>query len=198
MKKKLSAGVIVIICVAAIVLWFISAYNKLVRTEETIDQAWSQVENVYQRRMDLIPNLINTVKGAADFERSTLENVINARSKASSVNIDPSNLTGEKLAAFEKAQGEISSALNKLMVVVERYPELKANQNFMELQAQLEGTENRITVERKKFNESVRSYNISVRKFPINIVAGIFGFEKKAYFKAEENAEKAVKVEFEF
>lgn len=194
LKTGLSIGGIVLI----LILWIASAYNKLVKVEEGVSQAWAQVENVYQRRMDLIPNLVKTVKGAADFERSTLEGVIEARSKASSIQVDPNKLSEESLAQFEKAQSELSSSLNRLMVVVERYPELKATQNFQELQAQLEGTENRITVERKKFNEYVQKYNTKVRRFPNNIIASLFGFEKKAYFKGVEGSEKAPEVDFEF
>lgn len=200
--KNLSSGLKALLIIGGIVvvlvLWTVSVYNKLVKEEETVTQAWAQVENVYQRRMDLIPNLVKTVKGAADFEKSTLEGVIEARSKASSVQVDPSKLTEESLASFEKAQNELSSSLNRLMVVVERYPELKATQNFRDLQAQLEGTENRITVERKKFNECVQQYNTKVRRFPANLIASAFGFEKKAYFKGAEGSEKAPEVEFEF
>lgn len=198
LSSGLKTGLVIGGIVIVLIIWIASAYNKLVKEEETVSQAWAQVENVYQRRMDLIPNLVKTVKGAADFERSTLEGVIEARSKASSVQVDPSKLTEESLANFEKAQGELSSSLNRLMVVVERYPELKATQNFQELQSQLEGTENRITVERKKFNECVQQYNTKVRRFPSNIIASLFGFEKKAYFKGAEGSEKAPEVDFEF
>ena len=179
------------------VLWLISAYNKLVKEEEKTTQAWAQVENAYQRRADLIPNLVKTVKGAADFEKGTLESVIQARAEAS-VKIDPTNLNEASIEAFEKAQNNLSSSLGRLMMVVERYPELKATENFKELQAQLEGTENRISVERKKFIECVQAYNLKVRRFPSNLIAGIFGFEKKGYFKATEGAEKAPEVDFEF
>ena len=163
-----------------------------------MSQSWGQVENVYQRRADLIPNLVNTVKGAADFERNTLQAVIEARANATSMKIDPTQLTEENLAAFQKAQDNLSSSLSRLMVVVERYPELKANQNFLELQAQLEGTENRITVERMKFNESVQNYNSLIRRFPANMVAGLMNFDKKAYFQAAEGAEVAPDVDFDF
>ncbi len=189
---------IIIGAIVALIAIVSGIYNKLVKLDETVQQAWAQVENVYQRRADLIPNLVKTVKGAADFEKGTLESVINARSKASSVQVDPSNLTEENIAKFQQVQDELSSALNRLMVVVERYPELKANQNFLELQSQLEGTENRITVERKKFNEVVQSYNTAVRRFPNNIFAGMFGFDKKGYFKAKEGAENAPEVDFNF
>ena len=180
------------------VLWLISAYNKLVKEEERTTQAWAQVENAYQRRADLIPNLVKTVKGAADFEKGTLESVIQARAEATSVKIDPTNLNEASIEAFEKAQNGLSASLGRLLMVMENYPELKATENFKELQAQLEGTENRISVERKKFNECVQAYNLKVRRFPSNLIAGIFGFEKKGYFKATEGAEKAPDVDFEF
>ena len=180
------------------VLWLISAYNKLVKEEERTTQAWAQVENAYQRRADLIPNLVKTVKGAADFEKGTLESVIKARAEATSVKIDPTNLNEAIIEAFEKAQNGLSASLGRLLMVMENYPELKATENFKELQAQLEGTENRISVERKKFNECVQAYNLKVRRFPSNLIAGIFGFEKKGYFKATEGAEKAPEVDFEF
>ena len=194
--KKGRIWIIIIAIIAILVLWFVKLNNRMVAAEEKAVQAWSQVENVYQRRSDLIPNLVATVKGAADFERGTLEAVIEARAKATSVTVDPSNLTEESMAAFHSAQDNLSQSLGRLMVVIERYPELKANQNFLELQAQLEGTENRITVERRSFNETVQSYNTLIRKFPNSIIAGIAGFEKKAYFKAAEGADKAPVVEF--
>lgn len=172
------------------------SYNKMVPMDEAVSSAWSQVENVYQRRADLIPNLVNTVKGYADFEKSTLTQVIEARAKATSVNIKAENLNDQTLAQFQQAQDGLSSALSRLMVVVEKYPDLKANQNFLELQAQLEGTENRIATERMKFNETTQTYNTYIRKFPTNIFAGWFGFEKKPYFKAVEGAEKAPEVKF--
>jgi len=171
-------------------------YNKMVDLEEQVSSQWSQVENVYQRRADLIPNLVNTVKGYAAHEQETLEGVIEARSKATSVNIDPNQLTPEAIEQFNQAQEGLSSALSRLMVVVERYPDLKANQNFMDLQAQLEGTENRIAVERRKFNEATRAYNSYIRKFPQLIYVGMFGFDKKNYFEATQGAEKAPAVEF--
>ena len=194
--KKGRIWIIIIAIIAILVLWFVKLNNRMVAAEEKAVQAWSQVENVYQRRSDLIPNLVATVKGAADFERGTLEAVIEARAKATSVTVDPSNLTEESMAAFQSAQDNLSQSLGRLMVVIERYPELKANQNFLELQAQLEGTENRITVERRSFNETVQSYNTLIRKFPNSIIAGIAGFEKKAYFKAAEGTDKAPVVEF--
>ncbi len=171
-------------------------YNKMVELDEQTTSQWSQVENVYQRRADLIPNLVNTVKGYAEHEQETLEGVIEARSKATSVNIDPSKLTPETIKQFNDAQQGLSSALSRLMVVVERYPDLKANQNFLDLQAQLEGTENRIAVERRKFNEATQTYNAYIRKFPRVIYAGWFGFEKKAYFEAQQGADKAPEVQF--
>ena len=168
----------------------------MVVMQENVDGKWAQVENVYQRRADLIPNLVNTVKGYASHEKETLEGVIEARAKATSVNIDASNLTPQTFQAFQQAQDGLSSALSKLMVVVERYPELKANQNFLELQAQLEGTENRIAVERKRFNEATQGYNTYIKVFPKNMIANMFGFEKKPYFKAQEGAEKVPEVQF--
>lgn len=171
-------------------------YNTMIEKQEAVTAQWSQVENVYQRRADLIPNLVSTVKGYADFEKETLTGVIEARAKATSVNIDPSNLDASSIQRFQAAQDGLSSALSKLMVVVERYPDLKANQNFLELQAQLEGTENRIAVERKKFNESVQGYNTYIRKFPNNMIAGMFNFEKTAYFEADEGANTVPEVQF--
>jgi len=177
-------------------MWGKGVYNGMVTHEETVKTAWSQVENQYQRRQDLIPNLVNTVKGYAAHERETLEGVINARAKATQVTVDPDNLNEQSIQQFQAAQGELSSALSRLMVVVERYPELKANQNFLELQAQLEGTENRIAVERMRFNETAQTYNTYIRQFPNNIFAGMFGFQQKAYFKADPGAERAPVVEF--
>ncbi len=171
-------------------------YNKMVSLSESVDAQWAQVENVYQRRADLIPNLVNTVKGYATHEKSTLEAVIEARSKATSVNISADNLNEASIASFQSAQEGLSGALSKLMVVMESYPDLKANQNFMDLQAQLEGTENRIAVERNKFNEAVRVYNTKIKSFPTLIYSGWFGFEKKPFFKAEASASEAPKVEF--
>ncbi len=168
----------------------------MVTMDEGVNASWAQVENVYQRRADLIPNLVNTVKGYASHEKETLEAVIEARSKATSVNINPENINPQMLQQFNAAQSGLSSALSRLMVVVERYPDLKANQGFLDLQAQLEGTENRIAVERRKFNESARGFNTFIRTFPKNIYANIFGFEKKAYFEAEKGAEEAPEVNF--
>ena len=168
----------------------------MVQKDEAVKGQWGNVENVYQRRSDLIPNLVSTVKGYADFESKTLTDVIEARSKATQVKISPENLNQESLKQFQSAQGELSSTLSRLMMVVEQYPNLKANQNFLDLQAQLEGTENRIAVERKRFNDLSQEYNSFIRQFPKNIWANLFGFEKKVYFEAEEGAEKAPKVDF--
>lgn len=171
-------------------------YNSLVEKRENADQQWAQVENVYQRRADLIPNLVNTVKGYASHENETLQAVVEARAKATSVNIDPKKLDEASLKKFQDAQGELSAALGKLLAVTEAYPDLKANQNFMALQAQLEGTENRIATERKRYTEAVRDYNVSIKKFPTTIYAGWFGFEEMPQFKAEAGAEKAPEVKF--
>ena len=171
-------------------------YNGMVRLDEQVQSQWAQVQNVYQRRADLIPNLVNSVKGAANFEKETLTQVIEARAKATSITVDPDKLTPENIQKFQQAQGQLSTALGRLMMVTENYPQLKANQNFLELQAQLEGTENRITVERQKFNEVTMAYNSKIRTFPNNLTAGLFGFEKKGYFEAEAGAQKAPKVEF--
>lgn len=172
------------------------SYNTAVGKDEGVKAAWSQVENQYQRRADLIPNLVNTVKGYANFEQSTLTAVIEARSSASQIKVDPNQLTPENIQRFEQAQQGLSGALNRLMVLTENYPDLKANQNFMDLQKQLEGTENRITQERKKFNESVNDYNAYIRKFPTNLVVGMFGFSPKGYFQAAPGSEKAPEVKF--
>ncbi len=187
-----------VVAVLAIILYSITigAYNSMVEKDEAVSGAWSQVENVYQRRADLIPNLVETVKGYAAHEKEVLTGVVEARSKATSVNIDPSKLDSESIKKFQTAQEGLSSALSRLMVVVERYPDLKANQNFLQLQSQLEGTENRITVERQKFNNTAKDYNTFIRKFPKNIIAGMFGFEKRSYFEADSGAEKAPQVKF--
>ena len=196
MKK----GTITLIVVAAVLLggflWVKSVYNKLVVSDEYVQSMWAQVENVYQRRADLIPNLVSTVKGYAAHESETLESVVAARSTATQVTVDPSDLTPEALARYNAAQGELSSALGKLLMIQESYPDLKANQNFLELQAQLEGTENRIATERMKFNDAVKSFNTGIRRFPDNIIASMFGFEKKGYFEAQEGAQTAPAVEF--
>lgn len=193
MKKSL---VITLVAIAAVVLWLVGAYNGMVTAEEGVDTAWSQVENVYQRRADLIPNLVATVKGYAQHESETLEGVVNARAKATQITVDPENLTPEALEEFNKAQGELGSALGRLLAVTEAYPDLKANENFKELQAQLEGTENRIATERMKFNETAKEYNTMIRKFPKSILASVFGFEKKPYFEAQAGAEKAPEIQF--
>ncbi|HLV45858.1 MAG TPA: LemA family protein [Flavobacterium sp.] len=174
------------------------SYNTLVDLDENVNQSWANVETAYQRRADLIPNLVETVKGAADFERSTLEAVINARAKATSIEIDPSNITPEQFAQFQEAQNEVSSALSRLLVTVERYPELKTNQNFLKLQDDLVSTENQILTARTRFNEAVQGYNGKVRRFPSNITASLFGFDQKPYFEAQEGAENAPDVEFDF
>jgi len=193
-------GIIVVIVIVVLVFWGfswgISTGNKMVTKDEGVASAWSQVENVYQRRSDLIPNLVSTVKGYADFEKSTLTAVIEARAKATQVTVDPTKLTPEAMQQFQQAQGGLSSALGRLMVVVEKYPELKANEGFLNLQAQLEGTENRITVERQKFNEIAKEYNTYIRQFPESMIASMRNFEKKAYFEAEKGADKAPKVQF--
>lgn len=196
MKKGLTVLLIVAAVVLGIFLWVKGAYNKMVTADEGVQAAWAQVENVYQRRADLIPNLVATVKGYAQHESETLENVVAARAKATQTLVDPSDLSEEAIARFNEAQGELSSALGRLLMIQENYPDLKANQQFLELQAQLEGTENRISTERMKFNETAKAYNTLIRKFPDNILASVFGFEKKAYFEAQAGAETAPKVEF--
>lgn len=189
---------IVMVAVAMLALSSLTScnYNSLVEKRENADQQWAQVENVYQRRADLIPNLVNTVKGYASHESETLQAVVEARAKATSINIDPKNLDEASLKKFQDAQGELSAALGKLLAVTEAYPDLKANQNFMALQAQLEGTENRIATERKRYTEAVRDYNVAIKKFPTTIYAGWFGFEEMPQFKAEAGAEKAPEVKF--
>ncbi len=191
MGKWIGIGVLVIL-----VLWIFSSYNGLVNKQEAVNSQWATVESQYQRRMDLIPNLVNTVKGYAQFEQETLTGVIEARANATSVKIDPSNMTPENLEKFQQAQEGVTSALSRLLVVVERYPDLKANQNFLDLQSQLEGTENRIAVERKRFNDVVINYNSAVRTFPGVIVAKVTGFEPRGYFEAAEGAERAPTVDF--
>ena len=198
MKSK--GSIITIAVIALFVVWLISMAisfnNNAVTKDEGVQTAWSQVENQYQRRADLIPNLVNTVKGYASHEKETLEGVINARAKATQTTIDPTNMTPESMQQFMDAQGELSQALSKLMVTVERYPDLKANENFLALQNQLEGTENRIATERMRFNETARDYNTYIRTFPNMIFAGIFGFQQKPYFEAEAGANQAPNVEF--
>lgn len=194
-KKHLGwiiAGAVVLI----LLFWSVSGYNGLVSMDEQVAGKWANVETQYQRRADLIPNLVNTVKGYATHEKTTLENVVKARSEATQVKVNPEDLTPERLAEFQKAQGNVSAALGRLLMVAENYPQLKANQNFLELQSQLEGTENRITVARKDFNDAAKAYNVAIRRFPKNILAAIFGFDKKSYFEAESGAEKAPEVQF--
>lgn len=194
--KKNKGLIITIVVIALVALWGIPSYNGLVGMDENVSNQWANVETQYQRRSDLIPNLVNTVKGYAKHESQTLEAVMAARSQATQVKIDPSNCTPQQLAAYQKAQGDVTTALGKLLAITENYPDLKANQNFLELQSQLEGTENRINVARKDFNDSAKKYNTSLRRFPRNIIASMFGFEKRNYFEAEAGAEKAPKVEF--
>lgn len=194
MKKKglwITIGV-----VAVVVIWCVSAYNGLVSKETTVDEAWANVETVYQRRSDLIPNLVNTVKGYAAHEAQTLQAVTSARANATSITIDPSTATPEEMEKWMAAQDEVGKALGRLIAISESYPELKANENFRDLQVQLEGTENRISTERRKYNEVVKEYNVSVRRFPTNLVASIFGFDRKAMFEAQEGAEVAPVVQF--
>ncbi len=193
MKKT---WIIVIAVIAVIAIYFTSTYNSMVAQEEAVSTAWSNVENQYQRRSDLIPNLVNTVKGYATHEKETFDAVVSARAKATQTTVSIDDLTPEKMQAYQRAQGEVGSALSRLLAVTENYPELKANENFKELQVQLEGTENRISVERRNFNKTTREYNTAIRKFPRNIVAGMFGFEKHPYFEAEEGSEKAPEVKF--
>lgn len=194
--KKNKGLIITIVVIVLVALWGISSYNGLVGMDEKVSNKWANVETQYQRRSDLIPNLVNTVKGYAKHESQTLEAVMAARSQATQVKIDPSNCTPQQLAAYQKAQGDVTTALGKLLAITENYPDLKANQNFLELQSQLEGTENRINVARKDFNDSAKEYNTSLRRFPRNIIASMLGFEKRNYFEAEDGAEKAPKVEF--
>lgn len=182
--------------VAVVLIWGVTTYNGLVSKDEKVASAWANVETVYQRRADLIPNLVNTVKGYAAHESKTLADVTEARAKSTAISIDPSTATPAEMEAWMKAQGEVGSALGRLIAISENYPELKANQNFLELQKQLEGTENRISTERRKYNEEVRGYNAKIRRFPTNLIAGMFGFEKRVMFEAQEGAEVAPVVEF--
>ncbi len=191
MKKWIWIGI-----VAVVAIYFYATYNGFVNREEGMKTAWSNVETQYQRRSDLIPNLVNTVKGYAAHETQTLTEVTEARAKATSINLSTDDLTPESLADFQRAQSEVRSALGRLIAVSERYPDLKANQNFLELQSQLEGTENRIAVARKDFNEAAQRYNVAIRRFPANIVARLCGFEQKPYFTADEGTAAAPKVEF--
>ena len=196
LSKGWIIGIVAIAVVFLLIVSMISMYNKMPNLEEGVNSQWAKVESAYQRRSDLIPNLVNTVKGVANFEQQTLIGVVEARAKATSVSIDPTKMTAATMQQFQKAQDGLGSALSKLMVVVEKYPELKATQNFLELQSQLEGTENRINVERNKFNEEAQKYNSFIRRFPNNMFAGMFGFQKKAYFEATAGAEKAPEVKF--
>ena len=196
MKKSRVTLLVVIGILVVLVGWVIGAYNGLVSLDEETNGKWAQVESAYQRRADLIPNLVNTVKGYADFEKETLTGVIEARSKATGITVDANNLTPEAIANFQAAQGQLSGALSRLLVTVERYPDLKANKNFLGLQSQLEGTENRIKIERDRFNTSIKNFNSTIRKFPKTIIASSFGFEKKGYFEADQGTENAPEVSF--
>ena len=193
MKKS---TIIIIVVVALLAIWGVSGYNGLVTMDENVSGQWSNVETQYQRRADLIPNLVNTVKGYASHEKETLEGVVEARSKATQMTVDANDLTPEKLAEYQKAQGAVTSALGKLLAITENYPDLKANQNFLELQSQLEGTENRISVARQRFNQAASAYNAYILKFPSNLIAGMFGFDRATLFQADESAQAAPKVEF--
>lgn len=194
--KKFIPWIIVIAVVAVLGFWGVGCYNEMVTQEENVETAWGDVQTYYQRRADLIPNLVNTVKGYAQHESATLQNVIEARAKATQITVDPTNATPEQLAQYQEAQGQLSQALGRLMAVAEAYPDLKANTNFRDLQAQLEGTENRIAVARQNYNEAVKTFNTYVRRFPKNIVAAMCGFEKKAYFEADATAAQAPEVQF--
>ena len=196
MNKKFLPWIVVLGVLAILVMWGVGRYNSIITAEENVETAWSQVENQYQRRMDLIPNLVETVKGYAAHESETLENVVAARAKATQIVIDPTQATPEQLAAYQQAQGQLSQALGKLMAVAESYPDLEASQNFATLQSQLEGTENRITVARNNFNEVARQFNTLIRRFPTNIIANMMGAEKRPYFEATQGAEQAPKVQF--
>lgn len=196
MKKGYIVLIVIAIIALSIFFWFRGSYNGMVQMSENVSEQWSNVENQYQRRLDLIPNLVSTVKGYAAHEEKTLTDVVNARAKATQTQINFDNLNEATMKKLNQTQGELSSALSRLMAISESYPDLKANQNFLELQAQLEGTENRIAVERRKFNEIVRNYNAYIRKFPKNLIAGMFGFHTKPYFEANSGAENAPKVEF--
>lgn len=193
MKKS---SIIIIVAIAIVAIWAITGYNGLVSQDETVANSWANVEAAYQRRADLIPQLVNTVKGYANHEKSTLDAVVSARTKATQMTVSVDELSEENIQKFQEAQGEVGAAIGRLLAITESYPELKANENFSELQAQLEGTENRINEVRKKYNDAVKTYNISVRRFPNNILSGMFGFERKAEFKAEEGASKAPEVNF--
>ena len=196
MKKSTVTLLVVVGILVVLVGWIVGAYNGLVTLDEETNDKWAQVESAYQRRGDFIPNLVNTVKGYADFEKETLTGVIEARSKATGITLNANDLSPETIANFQAAQSELSGALSRLMVTVERYPDLKANQNFLGLQSQLEGTENRIKIERDRFNTSIKNFNSTIRKFPKTIIASSFGFEKKGYFEADQGTENAPEVSF--
>ncbi len=196
MKKNTIVWLSILGVVIIAFMWGNGRYNSMVTADEQVTQSWSNVESQYQRRADLIPNLVQTVKGYAKHENSTLVDVVEARAKATQVTVDPSKITPEKLAEFQAAQSQVGSAIGRLLVSVEQYPDLKANKNFQELQAQLEGTENRIAVERQRFNEAAKAFNVMIRRFPSNVIAGMFDFEKRAYFDAEAGSEKAPSVSF--
>ena len=193
MKKS---TIIILAVIAVVAVWAVTGYNRLVKADEAVSTAWSNVENQYQRRADLIPNLVNTVKGYVEHEKETLDAVVAARTRANQVAVDAENLTPEMLQEYQNAQNEVGTALGRLIAIAEAYPDLKANANFLELQAQLEGTENRISVERRNFNEVAKKYNTSIRTFPRNMLAGMFGFEKRPYFEAQEGAENVPVVQF--
>ena len=196
MNKKTLTWIVVLGVLAIAIIWGVGRYNAIITAEENVNTAWSQVENQYQRRADLIPNLVETVKGYAAHESATLEDVIAARAKATQVVVDPTNATAEQIAAFQAAQGELSQALGRLMAISENYPDLKASQNFAALQSQLEGTENRITVARNNFNEMARQFNTMIRRFPTNLIANAMNAEKRPYFEANDGADKAPQVQF--
>ena len=193
MKKS---TIIILVVLGVLVIWAIAGYNSLVSADEAVSTAWSNVENQYQRRADLIPNLVNTVKGYAAHEQETLNAVTEARTRATQITVSADELTPEKLQEYQAAQGEVGAALGRLLAITEAYPDLKANENFLELQAQLEGTENRISVERRNFNDAARQYNTSRRSFPNNLLAGMFGFEERPYFASNEGAEQAPAIQF--
>lgn len=190
-------GAVIVVIIIGFVMWGVSIYNNLITLEEGVNQSWAQVENQYQRRADLVPNLVNTVKGVADFEKETYTAVTEARAKVNQINVTPEMLENpQAFQKFQSAQGELGNALSRLLVTVENYPQLKANENFLQLQSQLEGTENRIAVERMKFNQTVQEYNTTIRRFPANFIANMSGFNQKEYFQATEGADQAPKVEF--
>ena len=193
MTKK---ALITLSVAVVVVIWVVAAYNGIISAEENVASRWGNVQNVYQRRADLIPNLVSTVRGYAEHERTTLEDLTNVRARATQITVNADDLTPEKLREFQRTQGELSSALGRLIAISENYPDLKASQNFLELQAQLEGSENRINVERRNFNEAAQQYNTQIRRFPTSVLAGFFGFDKKPYFEAETGSEGAPQVQF--